>query len=481
MSRVGKPAAVVLAVPVLVSLLGLLGRANWEARWDPVLARQAAAARALPYGGLLLRPSLSTICSDSRIGPRFPPCGTYALFSSVVWWSALAGGAGIAFLGALRAGGRYCRSSRERMTKWLRPALTAAAIGTAGLGMAHGLLAVAAVVTAAGAIWLEPVQRFPGPALLAAGAVGVGWALAMGSVAFGLIRRPDVPVVGERLDLQEQRALADLVGEAAGGVGADPPGHLVACLAPWLFVTEMPVTSLSGRVSGRTLCLSLPLLRILSVDECRALLAHEMAHYSREQAGYTSGVVATLAHARRVMSDMTAGSRGLRAVVSGPPLALLRVLVDEVSAGAPFDDDRELAADRAAAALAGGEPLAAGLVKLAAFAPAWDAALAMMRHAAFSGAQYLNAAEMFQQIAASNAGPDRLAGVAALSLGHPIDRHPPIERRLAALGLAVEDVAADALRVVPDRPAASLVADGEQIERRLSAAEHQTLLETGGR
>ena len=367
------------------------------------------------------------------------------------------------------------------MIRLFRPALVVTALGIACLGVAHGLLAVAVLVVGAGAIWFEPLERVPGTLLLAACAAGIGWALAMATVAFSLIRRPTISLVGQVLDLSEQGRLAELVRTVAATVGAEPPDHVVACLVPWLFVSGMNVTCLDRRVSGRTLCLSLPLARILSVDEFRGQLAHDLAHYSREQAAFTDRVASPLVGVLRAMHDAARRLRGAGAVVWGAPLALLSVFVGNVAAGGVLDGDRERAADQAAAAVAGREAFASGLVKLAAFTPAWHAVFAMMQHAAYSDTQYVNVSAVFHEIAASNADDGRLTGVELTAQGHPVDRHATLGERLASLGLQLDEVARAALSTVPPQSAATLIEGCAAIEERLSTAEHQLIVETGGR
>jgi Zn-dependent protease with chaperone function len=481
MRRVAKPLAIVLVVPIVVTVLGLLGRSNWEARIDPLLARMMAAQQALPGGSSQARPSLALVCADSRLGPQFPPCRTFDLFSVVIRISAVVGGAGLVWLAALFGAGQWLGGDRRRMARLFQPALAAATLGTAALGLCQGLLAVLAVEVGAGALWLEPVERVPGSLLLVAIAAGAGWALAMGSVAFSLIKRPPLTVVGLALDLAGQRAFTGMLESVALAVGAERPDNVVVCLVPWLFVTEMRVTCLERRVSGRTLCLSLPLARLLSVDELRAQLAHELAHYSPGQVAFTSRVAAPLAGVRRAMMALEGRSHGIRGVVTTPPLALLSVFMDSIGDGGAFDAERERAADQAAAAVAGREALASGLVKLAAFAPAWQAVFAMMQNAAYSETQYVNASTVFQEIAASNAGRERLVGVERMAQGHPIDWHAPLAERLDSLGVDLQDVSAAALVVAPQSPAAGLIEGCDAIEQELSKAEHQMIVEMGGR
>jgi Zn-dependent protease with chaperone function len=475
-----KPLAMVLAVPVIATVLGVMGRNGWETRWEQVVVRQLAMQRARPDARVLARYSLASICGDPRTGPRFPPCATYNLFSSVIRASAVVGAAGLIFLAMLVAAGRFYRARRAWLVRLFRPSLVLVAVGTSCLGLAHGLLAIAAVVVGSIDLVGEPIERVSVSVVMVAGTAGIVWGLAMLAVAFSLIRQPTISVVGQQLDLSRQRRFADIVREVSEAVGAEPPTHIVACLVPWLFVTEMKMACLDGRVSGRTLCLSLPLGRILSADEFKAQLAHELAHYSRDEVAFARRVGPALTGACRALRETAGRSRGVRAAAIAPPVALLSVFIDSVGGDDSLAGEHELAADRVAASAVGREPLASGLAKIAAFAPAWSVVAAMMEHAAAAGTQYVNASLLFHEIAASNAGDDRLAGVESQTEDHPTDRHHALSARLAALGLDLQQVASAALMTAPPVSAASLIDGYEAIERRLSAAEHQLILETGG-
>ncbi len=74
---------------------------------------------------------------------------------------------------------------------------------------------------------------------------------------------------------QHVRAMADRLGTGA-------PDQIIVGIEPSFFVTEHAVT-LAGEVyRGRTLYLSLPMLKVLAVDEADAVLGHELAHFSGE-------------------------------------------------------------------------------------------------------------------------------------------------------------------------------------------------------
>jgi hypothetical protein len=136
---------------------------------------------------------------------------------------------------------------------------------------------------------------------------------------------------------------------------------------------------------------------------------------------------------------------------------------------------RELRADRTAAAVVGKPATASAVVKAHAFAPAWDVVVTAMARAVAAGTQYENASELFANVVADNTVPERLAGLGAQSLSHPTDSLPPLDVRLAALGVDLPDVAVAALATRPAVPAASLLEHPAALERDLSAAEHRVL------
>lgn len=57
---------------------------------------------------------------------------------------------------------------------------------------------------------------------------------------------------------------------------------LVVGLTPTFFVTEADVHCIGGTVTGRTMYLSVPLCRILTVEELSAVIAHELGHFRGE-------------------------------------------------------------------------------------------------------------------------------------------------------------------------------------------------------
>jgi Zn-dependent protease with chaperone function len=473
-----KPLLLVLAIPVLAGAFSMLAQRGWDSRWQAQLARQLAAQHMRPDARLLAKYSLGTICGDARTGARLPPCRTHNWHSFVIRLSARVGAAGLLFLGALLLAHYLSRGSRRRFERLFRPALVFAVSGTALLGFANALLAVLTVVAATLYVFASPIERVPLEIVLVVGTVAAVWALGMAAAAFGVHRRPTVTLVGRRLGPGTQPALADDVRRAADAVGARPPEHIVACLAPLLFVTEVTVACLDGVAGGRTLCLPLPLCRILSAAEFRALLAHELAHFSKEQEGHARHVAPFRTGMQQAL-DALRRQRGIRVAAAAPVREFLTFFANGMGWTDAPGVERELAADRLAASACGGEVLAAALVKSQAFSPAWYTVTGAMFDAVANGTRYLNSSRLFEEVVASNTSRERLLGTGRQRHEHPTDRHPPLGERLTALGVDLAHVADAALLTQPEQPAIALVVGHETIEEALSASEHQFIAATG--
>ncbi|MDZ5447821.1 M48 family metallopeptidase [Micromonospora sp. 4G57] len=179
-----------------------------------------------------------------------------------------------------------------------------------------------------------------------------------------LTARPASPT-GIRLTPERAPQLWTLVQELAARAETRPPDEIRLVAEANAGVSED--SRLLGLVPGwRTLVIGMPLLRSYTVDQLRAVLAHEMGHYSGRHTA-----TARLAHRGRmvVVETVQHTTDGLlRAVLSG--YARLYVGVEQgVSRQLEFE------ADRAAVASAGREAMVSALRETRVVGTAWDAYL----------------------------------------------------------------------------------------------------------
>ncbi|GAB3796193.1 M48 family metalloprotease [Micromonospora zhanjiangensis] len=285
---------------------------------------------------------------------------------------------------------------------------------------------------------------------------------ALGAVAVALwraIRAKSEPEPGLILGPDQAPRLWGAVRELATAVGTRMPDEIR--VVPEVNAAVSEDTKLLGLVAGRRiLYVGLPLLQAMSVDQLRAVLAHELGHYSGRHTRFGA-----VAYRGRLAIGGTLARIGpynpIGWVFKG--YARLYLLVDNAASRS-----QELEADRAAVRLAGRAAAASALRELpvldAAWGfyfrryvePGWDAGYAPDDF--FGGFGDLVAARKQELDDIRAQEPDKTPS--------RWDTHPPIGERIAVISAAPEATAF----VPDDRPAAVLVGDVVGVGRRLQAS-----------
>jgi Zn-dependent protease with chaperone function len=123
------------------------------------------------------------------------------------------------------------------------------------------------------------VDRFFPQLLLA---LAIGGVIALWKTAAILLK--NVPLEFEEpmaraVTPDEAPELWAAVRDAAARLQTAPPDHIIIGMQMNFYVTELAVKHALGRVAGRTLFLSQPLLKQLSPDEVLAIIGHELGHF----------------------------------------------------------------------------------------------------------------------------------------------------------------------------------------------------------
>jgi Zn-dependent protease with chaperone function len=286
-------------------------------------------------------------------------------------------------------------------------------------------------------------------------------------MAWGVVRAIFVePAASARLDavrVDEARApaLFARVRELCAQVGTDAPPNLLVGVDDNFFVTETAIDALDGRVEGRSLYVSLSLLRVLDRAEADAVLAHEMGHFVGGDTAFTLRMGPRLAASQRYLVALAQSAppvfHFMRAYFTAFDLALLRT-----------ERDREFAADAVAARVVSGAALARALFKIAAYAHYRTRVEAeLFAHDQTHAALAIDA-RVADGFAAYVAGPDFAADMHHTATPHPFDTHPRLDARMAAVGATVPESEYAATAVAPAADGwRDAVADVEALERRL--------------
>lgn len=459
-----------LAVPLLAALAASTARDRWDQRWSAGLQREFQAFGHRAGGAVMARYSLGALCGDASRAAGIPPCRTYSRLSTLLAAAAGVAVLGVAWIGLVAAAAAAAHRRRLSALAGFRSIVYASAGGLIVLLGAQGLLAVQAASLAAGL--LPPAVRPPwlGSVAGLAGALWVGLSSAQALRAVRRLRT--VPLVfARRLDEAEAAGVRALTARVGTTDGSLP--DVVAGLAPAVFVAAGPVDTLDGRRPGPILHVSLTLARILTVPECEALIAAQVARFrdrrSRTAGRFTTAWLRLQEEAVRVQS-----APALSKAAVFPATWWLAFVVESfepAAAAAWRGADEE--GDRAAVAAAGGEAYGAALVKVHAFAPAWDTALGAMARAAAAGEQYVSASRLFEDIAAANAEPPRIGWAVARLAGLSDEGHLVVPR---AGGADLARVAAAALDVRPAVPADTILGEAAvRLDDDLTLARHLQL------
>jgi len=311
--------------------------------------------------------------------------------------------------------------------------------------------------------WLWLVS--PGPVagefglLVAAAAVGAA------VPAWRLLRARPAPPAGALVTERQAPELWSQVRELAEAVGTRPPDEIRLWFDANAGVWE-DARWLGLRAGRRYLYLGVPLLRVLTVAQLRAVLAHELGHYSRHHTRLgvvtyrgAQAIVGTIAQIgpRRPVGRVLVGYSVLYFLVS---MAVVRRM--------------ELAADRTAVRVAGREPFVRALRDTDRLGSAWAYFLACYAEWARTEG-YAPAALLDWFGSTMEHRPDELAQRHRDRTPEPWsgwDFHPPVDDRVARAA-AMPDPA-----TAPDpRPAAVLVPDPDDLSAALRTAEFDRTVE----
>jgi Zn-dependent protease with chaperone function len=309
-------------------------------------------------------------------------------------------------------------------------------------------------------------------------AIGIGALLAILQVLQGmrgLTKRAEAMVVGRSLVPAEHPRLMFLIDAICNRMGALKPQTIIVGLDPNFFVTEADVSFINGEASGRTLYISLPLCRLLSLQEFEGILAHEFGHFTGRDTVYSKRFYpiyrGTADSLRGLYAHVT--SEKAHGLASLPALAVLGFFLQSFSvAESKISRDRELRADALAANITTAHEFASALLKVHAFSPYWDPTKRKMADTLKEGKQIVNASALYAAFAAAVSPEISISDLGATTQAHPTDSHPPLKARLDALHVALAEVSNSISSELPPLKALDLFTDPEEMEKGLSEFEN---------
>lgn len=273
----------------------------------------------------------------------------------------------------------------------------------------------------------------------------------------------DNQVQGELINTEQAPLLWARLRSFAARANTAPPAQLVGGIDANFFVTESPLRVDGRELQGRTLYVSLPLLRQLEADEADAVLAHELGHFSGGDTANSAALGPKLAQYDFYTAQLYNGGAARIAFFL---LNLYRVIFE--IALQKSSREREFAADSLAASLTSPQAVVRALVKVAAYARYRGE----VEHELFKQQQrHEGGLDIGQRVASGLADFSRSPAfdeaMRAGNVPHPFDSHPPLQQRMHNVGFQLrEDEYAAVVCHRPDAPWTRDIPDADTLEQR---------------
>lgn len=323
--------------------------------------------------------------------------------------------------------------------------------------------------------------------------VGLGALVACGTLlsqALILGRKQESVVDGRVLKRETHPKIFKIVEEVAKKLNAHPPNNIVAGLEPTFFATSarVRVPGEAKALKGETLFVSLPLSRVLSVEEFVAVLGHELGHFRGKDTAYSlkfAPVYAGLSSALHSIGSRAENGEagGAMTIPALPAISLLSFMLEVFARNeSKISRVREFAADKTATEVAPPQALAAALMKIALLAPLWPSLVRMSGERINKGAVFQNLSVAFGDYAQFDLDPNKVQGllgeILETRITHPTDSHPPIGERVRALGLNTDNVNVNGL-LTTRQPASVIFDELDELEKGLSMSLHKAMVSAG--
>jgi len=267
----------------------------------------------------------------------------------------------------------------------------------------------------------------------------VGTALKRMKSLFRSFESSSTPIYGCAVRGQEANLLWIYVATLAKRLSASPPENIVVGLMEGFFVTSNPIHLKPENriITGRTLYLPLPYLALLNENEVKAIIGHELGHFSGEDLVYSERFVPIYVGVARSLEAVTVGdNKDFFSKIFVYPVFLLAnyFMMQFEFAVKHWSRLREFAADAVGAQVTDAFSCACALVRSSVVG-------IRIREAIFAACDnpHTAPADLLQDILrlSREKGFDDPTPYLEDIQPHPTDTHPPTRQRIEALGQTI--------------------------------------------
>jgi Zn-dependent protease with chaperone function len=328
--------------------------------------------------------------------------------------------------------------SRNALALAFPPVATTIAIVVFAISIAHIAILMGSIYLTFD-YWLDTQSLI---LLAMLGIAGVGTALAALSSLRRFFSSSKMLEVARPISLYEYPRLGLMLREVAKKLKAPMPDNVIVGFSPSFYVTRAHIQTpyTQEPLKGRTLHLSLTLMNTLSPGEFKAVLGHELAHFTGNDVLYSRRFAPVYAGLHAAMQAYTDEEKTwVHWVTAGARTHITELLTAFGAAEARISRAREFRADRLGASVATAEDIGFSLMKVSVVSSVFSGVMETMMERARMGRFSRNFIQTLLGRMRYDVDREKISPALQFALGdeipHPTDSHPPTEQRIEALGM----------------------------------------------
>ena len=316
------------------------------------------------------------------------------------------------------------------------------------------------------------------------GALFGGIKLVGSTMSFG--KKLKMSALGKVLKAADAPQLFGFVSSIAKELSAKVPQNIIVGLEPTFYVTnsDIQVPWYDNLIEGETLYISAPLARLLTQEEFASVLGHELGHFRGEDTIYSMRFAPVYAGLGKALGAIVADEEeGASKLAKLPAIAMLSYMYEIFATNvAKIGRDREHKADEAGAEAGSPKALSTALIKVSLYSDLWNHARKQNIERLNKGKIATNLSLVFLDTARYDVQSEGIEEIMKStldqSIAHPTDSHPPISKRLNALGIEPDQISKEML-LVPEKAAIQLLDKPQEIEEEITILEHKLMVAYG--